>query len=367
MVFRVSFPHVNVFVTSILFCISGMCSVSAGQVTGNESKEHCDYIEEQATAEEEVLKAPLLESGFTQPENGLPPQFVIGAAEKLQNLRKASTTAEVARTGCDLYAASMEASRKIYFFFPAIEKDILQQRLGLIDKSVEELKGLIAADQMKIDSHDMTKPSVYPLQAALVRLVSDRTSILTGIVAPYVPPQNSAALKELVASKRAADSRNQEALVRLEKQNNWDIAVSAGLHHQLGSGSSEAVGSPNGAYATVSVSYNFASVKAGRHLDRSVAAYDRWQSKEFNDVAAQAEILERQVKQTIDIQRTQLDSLRSQQDVIENNLRAIENVDTAAAASFRNQLLADRVILKVDIADVSYRIQLLRKELADNF
>ena len=38
-----------------------------------------------------------------------------------------------------------------------------------------------------------------------------------------------------------------------------------------------------------------------------------------------------------------------------------------AAAGFRNQLLADQLLLNFDVGDISYRIDALREFLSDNF
>jgi len=45
----------------------------------------------------------------------------------------------------------------------------------------------------------------------------------------------------------------------------------------------------------------------------------------------------------------------------------LDNVETSNAVMFRNELLADQLILRVDVSDVQFRIAHLKQFIADNF
>lgn len=331
-----------------------------------EATTECKYVMAQAQARQDVLRTPTASSGVTQPENGLSPEFVFGLAQSLSNEKKARITMEVARTDCDLYSASTEAQKKIYFALPSISKAVLQHRLGLIDHTIAQLDQMIAEEMKKVEAQEMTRPAVYGLQAAKLHLVSDRTATLTGITSPYVPPQSDEPLQELVEKKRTFDLANQRALNRLQKQNSWDVSVVAGAFHQVGT-STVAGQSSSGPYGAFNVSYNLASRSASRHLDASLSAYDEWQKAQFDDVAYQAEILRRQILDTIGIQKTQLDALAQQGAEIDHNLQLIGDSDTVAATAFRNQLTADKLVVQVDYDDITFRVAQLKAFLLVNF
>jgi hypothetical protein len=225
---------------------------------------------------------------------------------------------------------------------------------------------MVAENMKRVGAQNMTLPEVYPLQSAVLRLTSDRTSTLSGITSPYIPPQSPLPLKELIAQKRRSDYANQKNLANMQKQNNWDVALSAGMHQQLGPNETPGV-TTLGPYGSINVTYNLGSSSINKHLDKSVSKYDKWQESEFDDVAQQATILKVQFEQIIDIQKSQLDALNSQSSEINRNLHSLEGVDTDAAMAFRNQLSADRIVLNVDIDDATFRIQKLRDLLATNF
>jgi hypothetical protein len=350
----------------ILFALLAASVGALSQERSTEAITECKYVMDQAQAQRDLLRTPTAYSGLTQPESGLSPEFVFGLTQSLSNEKKARITMEVARTNCDLYFASTEAQKKIYFALPSISKAVLQHRLGLIDNTIAQLDQMIAEEMKKVEAQDMTRPAIYSLQAAKLHLVSDRTATLTGITSPYVPPQNDQPLNELVEEKRTFDLANQRAINRLQKQNSWDVSVVGGVFHEVGS-SSLAGQSSSGLYGAFNVSYNLGSKSASRHLDASLSAYDEWQKAQFDDVAYQAEILRRQILDTIAVQQSQLDALTHQAEEIDQNLRLIGNSDTVAATAYRNQLTADRLVLKVDYDDIAFRIAQLDAFLRANF
>lgn len=351
--------------TLILIALLAACFSALTQERSVEAITECKYVMDQAQAQRDLLRTPTAYSNLTQPDSGLSSEFVFGLTQSLSNEKKARITMEIARTNCDLYSASTEAQKKIYFALPSISQAVLQHRLRLIDKTIAELDQMIAEEMKKVEAQDMTRPAVYSLQAAKLHLVSDRTATLTSITSPYVPPQSDRPLHELVAEKRTFDLANQRAINRLQKQSSWDVSVTAGAFHQVGS-SAVAGQSSSGLYGAFNVSYNLGGKSASRHLDRSLSAYDEWQKSQFDDVAYQAEILQRQILDTIAIQQSQLDALTQQAAEIDRNLQLIRDSDTVAATAFRNQLTADRLVLQVDRDDITFRIAQLKAFLQAN-
>jgi len=327
---------------------------------------HCEYVLEQAVAQRNLLRTPKAEVGFTQPETGLSEQVVIGAAQSLADIKRARVTMALGRTNCVSYSADEEARKKLLFLLPAAQQQVLENRLALIQVGIRKLNQMVADDMRRVGAQNMTLPEVYPLQSAVLRLTSDRTSTLSGITSPYIPPQNPTSLKELIAKKRQADYADEKNRATMQKQNTWDIELSGGVHQQLGANTTPGV-ETMGPYESVNLTYNLGASSINKHLDKSVSKYDKWQQSEFDDVTHQASILKVQFEQIIDIQRSQLDSLNAQSADTDRNLKALEGVDTDAAMAFRNQLSADQIVLKVDIDDATFRIQKLTELLAVNF
>jgi hypothetical protein len=272
---------------------------------------------------------------------------------------------KVANATCKLYAATTAAQLHILYAMPGIEKDVLQHRLDLIQQASDQLDVLIADNEKYVDAHNLTKPALYTLQSAKVRLDMSRTETLTGLTTPYVPKLSSVPLRELVDTKQTADASFQKTTVRLQKQDVWDIKLEGGEHRQISNVAPGA--SAGGLYGTFSLTYNFGGRASNKHYDKSVGAYTAWKANQFDDVTEQSRILRQQIADTIKIQKTQLDILVTHNGQITDNLKTIEGVDSAAALTFKTQLLADQIVLGVDIQDVQFRIATLNKYLLENF
>lgn len=336
------------------------------QENAEAEKNFCDYTTEQAKAQRDILRSPALQVGPMSPSTGTPPQMVVGLTNSLANDRKASLTMQVARTTCALYTSSSEAQEHILYALPLIEKDVLRHRLGLIDRAQSKLDGLIAEDLKLVEAQNLTKPAVYHLQSARVRLDVSRTETMTGITSPYVPELSKTPLKVLVGEKLQSEEENQKAQDRLAKQSGWDVQLTAGVHRQIYTGDSLHKNSAGG-FGEFTLSYSFGKKAADAHLDRSVASYMNWKTQQFNDVARQTVILKKQIEETIQIQSDQLRALLAHNAEIQDTLDSIKDVDTSTALTFRNQIIADQIILEVEIADVQFRLSRLNQYLADNF
>ncbi|MGO8791253.1 MAG: hypothetical protein ACLQVL_28245 [Terriglobia bacterium] len=326
---------------------------------------YCKNIMEQAAAQRDLLRSPSVTAGPVVPNSGTPPQLVLGVTNSLADDRKASLTMKAAMTTCNLYSATAEAQQHIYYALPKIERDVLRHRLDLIDQASGKLERLIAEDEKLVQAQNMTRPAVYYLQSARVRLDMSRTAALTGITSPYVPQMSDVPLRVLIGEKLRTEELNQQALDKLGKENGWDIALGGGIHRQLGDATYPSV-SRAGAFAEFTLSYDLGRHSANKHLDNSVSAYMDWKTSQFDDVARQAVILKRQIEDTIGLQEHQLKTLLGHDAEIAKALQGLDGVDTATALAFRSQLLADQVVLQVDIDDVRFRLDLLQQYLASN-
>lgn len=325
----------------------------------------CRYTQEQADAQRDLLRTPNAIVGPIQPSTGTAPQMVFGVQESLSSLWKSHLTIKLANSTCALYRNTTAAQMHVLYALPGVEKQVLQHRLDLIQQASDELDGLIVDNGKYVDAHNLTKPALYTLQSAKVRLDMSRTEALTGLTTPYVPTLSTTPLRELVNAKMASEGDFQKASVRLQKQNAWDIKLEGGEHQQLSQVSSGQ--SSGGLYGEFSLTYNFGGRAANHHLDKSVAAYTQWKSSQFDDVTEQSRILKQQISDTIKIQQDQLGILVIHDGQINDNLTSVEGVDSTAALTFKTQLTADKIVLEVDIKDVQFRIATLNEYLQTNF
>jgi len=326
---------------------------------------YCKYVAEQAAGQRDLLRTPSALLGPIQPSTGTPPQLVFGVSDSLSDVMKSGLGMKAAKTNCDLYKATTEAQQHLIYALPRIEKDILRNRLDLIQAASDKLDALIADNMKLVEAQNLTRPALYALEGAKVRLDTSRTAALTGIASPYVPPLSDTSIKVLITDKLAAEAANLQATDKLEKQSGWDIKLNGGAHRQI---SSVARGvSSFGAYGEFNLSYNLGRRAITRHIDQSEAAYVNWKQTQFDDVVNQAAILKHQITDTLEIERTELVILHKHDKEIEANLRSLESVDTSNAIAFRNQLIADQMVLRVEIGDVEFRMSKLQEFLDANF
>ena len=328
---------------------------------------YCKYVTEHAAAERDLLRTPSVIAGPVQPSTGTSAQVLYGLSNSLSDDRKAALTMRVARQTCSLYAATVEAQQHILYALPGIEKDVLRHRLQLIHDALDLLDRLIGENTKSVEAHDLPRPALHALRNAKVRLDTTRTATLTGIVSPYVPQMSTTPLKTLVAIKLQADGDVQKASAKLNKQDAWDLKLSAGGHTQIGPDTSGINIDPTGPYGEFSLTFNIGRRAVSKHFDNSADAYVRWKGAQFDDVAQQASILQQQILETIQIQEEQLGVLTTHDGEISHELELLTGVDTSASLTYKNQLLADQAILRVDLEDAKFRIQRLKDYLAFNF
>jgi hypothetical protein len=330
---------------------------------GDEDQQtYCKYLTEEAAAQRDLLRTPNAIAGFTQPNTGLPTQLVWGVSGSLSNMRKAGLTMEAARKNCDLYGATSSAQQAIQYALSNMEKQALQNRLALIQRASERLDALSSATTKMLDAQNLTRPMAFALQTTKIKLESDRADTQSKIGAIYTPQLSDKPVKELIAEKQNGELNERRAINKLNRQNDWDVALSVGAHQQI----NPLVGN-QGAYGEVTVSYNLASHAINKHLDQAASAYDEWKKVQEGDVIRNAEVLKEQVVSGISVQDSRLKALQLEQKQIESNLQLLGEVDTTAAVDFRNQLSTAQLLLEVEIGDASFRLDQLKEFLGKNF
>ncbi len=349
-------------IATILLCCT---AVFAGETQVAENA-YCQYLTEQAKAQRALLLSPSAIAGPTQPSAGTPPQMIFGLTGSLANNLKAPLTMKAARAACDLYIAQTEAQQHIYFAAPKMERDALVHRLDLVQQGSDKLQKMILDEEKMVQAKNVTRPALYYLQSARARLDMRRTSALTGLL-PDVPPMSEVPLRTLISNKVDAEAINQKAVTKLAAENGWDLVLSGGGRRQLGQFDSTTNVSELGAFGEASLTYNFGRHAANQHLDRSASAYLDLKNNQFDDVTRQSAVLKRQIEDTLSFLRPQLLALLEHDSEIEQSLASIEGMGTSNSQAFQNQLLADQIVLRVDIGDIQFRLDWLEAYLRHNF
>jgi hypothetical protein len=357
---------------SAAFAIATMLTVAApaddaklgtGNTNTNKDQQaYCRYLTEQAAAQRDLLMTPDAVAGITQPNTGLPMQAVWGVSGNLSSVRKGVLTMDAARKNCELYTATTSTQQDIQYALPNLEKQALQHRLELIQQASDSLDALTATTRKMLETQNMTRPMAFALQTTKIKLDADRADTQSKVVSLYTPQLSDRPLKELVAEKQGREVNEQKALDKLNRQNNWDVALSVGEHQQI-----DPWIDSRGAYGEVSISYNLASHAINKHLDQAANAYDDWKKVQEGDVVRNAEILKQQVVDGISVQDSRLKALQEEQKQIESNLQLVVSADTTAALDFRNQLTTAQLLLNVEIGDATFRLDHLREFLKKNF
>ena len=350
------------FALVLLMPITGAVAAAAQTIQADQQT-YCEYLTEQAKAQSDLLRSPNALADFTQPDTGLPTQLVAGASLSLSSLKKAGITLDAARKNCALYKAATSVQMTLQYAVPALEKDALAHRLVLIGEAMKSLDALIDQTTKMVAAQNMTRPMLLGLVTDRIKLETDRADTASKIAALYVPPLPAEPLRLQVAAKQTTDIDEQKSLARLARQNNWDVALTVGMHQQI---NPLALGLEP--YGEVSATYRFGSRAIDKHLDRSVDAYGHWKKVEENDVARGMEVLQKQVQDEISAQQGRLvDALRRETAEIDRNLQLIAGSDSSAALDFRNQLASTRILLGIENGDADYRLDRLQWFVSKNF
>jgi len=341
---------------------SGTSAVDDMSSANADERAYCTYVTEQALAQRDFLRTPTATAGITQPDNGLPMQFVGGATLGLSDLRKASLTVDVARKNCALYRRTTDTQQDIQYALPSLEQEALHNRLTLIDNATKSLASLMDRTSKMLEAQNATRLMLFSLQTTQIKLNGDRADTQSKISAIYIPPLRNRPLKALVAEKQTGEADEQKSLAKLSRQNNWDVALTVGLHQQL-----NPLAHGVQPYGEVAVNYNLASHAVNKHLDRSVEAHDAWKNVQESDVVRSMAELRQQMEASISAQQSKLRSLQEESAEIDKNLQLIGEPDTSAALDFHNQLAAAHLLLDVESGDATFRLARLQEYLAKNF
>jgi len=345
-----------------LFLAFSFFSVSLCAQTSQDADAWCTYQMEQAEAQRNLLRTPTAAGGLTQPETGLPTQIVGGASLGVSDVKKAALTMEVARRNCTLYRSTTGVQQQLQYAVPMLEREALRNRLTLIDRAQEQLKALMEDTRKMMEQQDATRLMVFTLETTRIKLEADRADTQSKIAAIYVPDLNTTPLKEMVNQKQGQEIAVQQAEDRLNRQNNWNLALQVGVHEQVNPAAQGAQ-----PYGSFSLSYNLASHSIDQHLDRAATAYGNWKQVEEGDVIRNLQILHQQLNATIDADEAKKQSLETQMKEIESNLKVVASPDTSAAVDFRNQLDAARLLLQIEMDDTAFRLSQLREYCSRNF
>lgn len=345
-----------VLISATLLLVPGIAAAQADQ------QAYCAYVMEQAQAQRDLLRTPTAAAGVTQPETGLPVETVAGASLGLSDFRKSGLTIDAARKQCDLYKATTAAQQTVQYAFTSLEKEALTNRLALIDQASKSLDELMQKTSQMVAAQNATQPMLFSLQTTKIKLDADRADTQLKISALYFPALSDKPLKELVTEKQMDESNEQKALDKIDRQNNWDVALSVGVHQQV----NPAAYGPQ-PYGAVTITYNLGSHAIDKHLDRAAEDYDAWKQVQEGDVVRGMEVLRQQLTDSIRVQQSKLASLEDESSQIEKNLELVANPDTSAAFDFHNQLAAAQLLLQIESGDASFRIQRLREFIARNF
>lgn len=337
-------------------------SLLAAAADTNDQLAYCSYVMQQAEAQRDLLRTPIAFGGLTQPETGLPVQIVGGASLGLSNFRKGGITVDVARKNCELYKATTGAQQNVQYALPNLEREALTHRLTLIDEALKTLNELMDRTAKMMEAQNATRLMLFTLQTTKIKIDADRADTQSKIAALYIPPLTDEALKDLVVDKDNRETNEQRALEKLDRQSNWDVALSVGVHQQV---SPVAYGPQP--YGAVSINYNLASRSINKHLDRSVDAYRDWKKVQEGDIVRNVEVLHQQLLDNVAAQESRLKSLQAESSEIGKNLQFVANPDTSAALDFRNQLTSAQLLLQIETGDASYRLDRLHEYLAKNY
>lgn len=359
-------PWLSIAVTMVS-TLTAASSIASAQ---NEQADaaFCTYTLQQAMAQRDQLRTSSLIAGPIQPSTGTPAQFVVGVTNSLSDDRKASLTMKAAEKTCQLYRTTTDAQIHIFYALPNLERNALRNRLYLIEAASGKLD-LLTTDVMKlVNSGNLPLTAAYVLQSSKYRLDTDLNAALAGIGSISAPEMVGAPrLRLLITEKLASENQAQRAEAKLLKQSSWDIQLSTGFRRSLSTDLTTVGVRPAGAFGAFNISYSFGRGAIGRHLDKAVDSYNQWKNTQFDDVAAQAALLHKQIEDTITSETDLLTVLKAHEAEIETNLRVLDSVDTNKAVEFRNNLLANRLVLQVDIDDVTFRLSQLQQYITDNF
>ena len=349
-----------------IIAIATLLLFLASAALAQDGDEYCKYVQEQSKAESVRLMTPSATSGFTSPNTGTAPQMYAGVIGNVSDYRKGKLTLEAAERNCNLYKSTSVAQQAISYASSYLEQQALRHRIALVDIALTKIDSLIDRNVQMIQAQSATKLSLYALQTAKAHLVQDKTGSQRSLTSRYIPEMPDVPLSRLVMEKQNDEEKTQQAMARIARQQTWELQWEAGYHRTVND-SQQGLVSPAGAYGGLALQYNLRSKNINRHLDAAAKSYVEWKRKEDIDVVQSAETLRQQLVEAIRVELNRMDSLKTQQSSLDENIALLQDVSTGAGITFANQLAADRLMLGVELRDSEYRISMLRDYLTYNF
>jgi hypothetical protein len=329
-----------------------------------EQNAYCAYVQQQAAAQRTLLLTPAAVGGFIRSNIGNEAQLYWGVSNSLANYSKAKLTMEAATQNCDAYRATIGAALRIQYASNGLEREALRHRAESLQQAIEQLDIILARNLKLVEVKNATQPMLYTVESVRAKLVADRANSQLKAALLYVPDYvNDLPLKQLVLEKQRSESEAQRREAVLNRQSTWDLRLEAGGRRRLSSVLPNSV-EP---YGEATFIYNIGSHSSNKHIDKAVAAYSDWKKAQEGEVTRNAQILEQQIRQSIAVQEAELQALQQQEEEIDRNLQRIAAIDTPAAFGFANQLDADKIVLRVEIKDVKFRLQQLKDYIEKNF
>lgn len=350
--------------------VVAIASVAVAQdlTYGNDDdRAYCKYITEQSRAQALQYYIPSFTSGVTQPNTGTSPQTFAGLSGSIANLRKGKMVTKIADQGCKLYTATDAVDNAVKYAMVVLQKDSLAHRLEAVRSGLTKINGLLVQGDQEIAAHTTTKFATYALQTAKQQLIGDESNLQGQIAYMFIPDMSNVPLYRLVTDKQALEVSNQQAIARLAKQSNWDLQWEVGAHRTLSSSTNTLGGNTSGAFAGFNLQYNLGSRSINKHFDNAAKAYGDWKQVEGTDIVQGANTIQAQVNDALVATDKRIRELREQQTELEANFNTVKDAETNIGKTFINQLVADRVLMEVELSDAQYRRQQLGDYLAFNF
>lgn len=350
-------------------------SVAWGQdrpAYGNDDdKAYCQYVTELAKGQALQFEIPQATAGVTQPNTGTAAQTFGGLTGSLSGIRKGQLTNKLADENCRLYIAVDAVTNNVKYAMDALQKDALAHRIEIIKQSIVEIDALIADSQKAVDSHATTRMALYALVTGKQALVAQQANLQGQIAGMYVPFMDPAPLYRLVDREQGAQESMQKVSGHLNKQSNWDLQWQVGAHKTVqipGAPNIATVGGNNsGFYAGFTAMYNLGSRSANKHFDKSVVAYGDWKRIENNDVVTSANNIQGQVIDLVAAEAKHINQIKASQQALEVDIVAVKGAETNVGQTYENQLVSDRLMLKIELQDAQFRLQEYQDYLAYNF
>src|SRR4029077_3825954 len=95
------------------------------------------------------------------------------------------------------------------------------------------LVDLMKQTSKMVEAQNATRLMLFSLQTTKIKLNADRADTQAKLTAIYTPTLTDLPLKELVARKENSEARAQTALDNLSRQDNWNVALTVGVHQQV--------------------------------------------------------------------------------------------------------------------------------------